>query len=87
MEASDLRHPTFRVLTFRDGRQVIAEDVETEIAARTASLRPLTSARPGTMPTATMSSCAPGRACWTGGPAPAPDGAVIVPAGVARAAL
>lgn len=35
MEASDLRHPTFRVLTFRDGRQVIAKDVETEIAART----------------------------------------------------
>ena len=35
MEVSDLRHPTFRVLTFRDGRQVIAEDVETEIAART----------------------------------------------------
>ena len=35
MEASDLNHPSFRVLTFRDGQQVIAEDVETEIAART----------------------------------------------------
>ncbi len=35
MEASDLKHPPFRVLTFRDGQQVIAEDVETEVAART----------------------------------------------------
>ncbi|MDN3571892.1 hypothetical protein [Methylobacterium longum] len=34
MEASDLQHPPFRVLTFRDGQQVIAEDVETEVAAR-----------------------------------------------------
>jgi hypothetical protein len=35
MEVSDLKHPPFRVLTFRDGQQVIAEDVETEVAART----------------------------------------------------
>jgi hypothetical protein len=35
MEASDLKHPPYRVLTFRDGQQVIAEDVETEVAART----------------------------------------------------
>ena len=35
MEASDLKHPPFRVLTFRDGQQVIAEDVETEVAAWT----------------------------------------------------
>jgi hypothetical protein len=35
MEASDLKHPTFRVLTFRDGQQVIVEDVETEVAAWT----------------------------------------------------
>ena len=35
MEASDLKHPPFRVLTFRDGQQVIAEDVTTEVAART----------------------------------------------------
>lgn len=35
MEASDLKHPSYRVLTFRDGQQVIAEDVETEVAART----------------------------------------------------
>lgn len=35
MEASDLKHPPFRVLTFRGGQQVIAEDAETEVAART----------------------------------------------------
>lgn len=36
MEDSDLKqHPPFRVLTYRDGHEVIAEDVETEIAART----------------------------------------------------
>lgn len=36
METSDLqRHPPFRILTFRDGQEVIAEDVETEVAART----------------------------------------------------
>ena len=35
MEASDLKHPPFRVLTFRDGQQVIAEDVATEVAAWT----------------------------------------------------
>lgn len=35
MEANDLKHPLFRVLTFRDGQQVIAEDVKTEVAART----------------------------------------------------
>ena len=35
MKASDLNHPPFRVLTFRDGQQVIAEDVTTEVAART----------------------------------------------------
>ncbi|GJE48702.1 hypothetical protein GOFOIKOB_1734 [Methylobacterium tardum] len=35
MEANDLKQPPFRVLTFRDGQQVIAEDVETEVAART----------------------------------------------------
>lgn len=36
MEASDLeKHPPFRVLTLREGREVIKEDVETEIAART----------------------------------------------------
>ncbi|MGH1572399.1 hypothetical protein ACRAWG_19080 [Methylobacterium sp. P31] len=34
MEASDLKNPPFRVLTFRDGQQVTAEDVETEVAAR-----------------------------------------------------
>ena len=31
MEANDLKHPLFRVLTFRDGQQVIAEDVKTEV--------------------------------------------------------
>ncbi|WP_244019058.1 hypothetical protein [Methylobacterium sp. J-048] len=36
MEASDLKqHPPFRVITFRDEQEVISEDVETEIAART----------------------------------------------------
>ena len=36
MEASDLKdHPPFRVITFRDGQEVISEDVETEVAART----------------------------------------------------
>jgi hypothetical protein len=35
MEASDLKNRSFRVLTFRDGQQVIAEDVATEVAART----------------------------------------------------
>jgi hypothetical protein len=35
MEANGLKHPPFRVLTFRDGQQMIAEDVETEVAART----------------------------------------------------
>jgi hypothetical protein len=35
VEANDLKHPLFRVLTFRDGQQVIAEDVKTEVAART----------------------------------------------------
>jgi hypothetical protein len=35
MEASDLQHTPFRILTFRDGQRVIAEDVETEVAAWT----------------------------------------------------
>ncbi|AWN37208.1 hypothetical protein [Methylobacterium radiodurans] len=35
MEADDLRGASFRVLTYRDGRQVICESVETEVAART----------------------------------------------------
>ena len=36
MEASDLnQHPPYRVITFRDAQEVIAEDVETEVAART----------------------------------------------------
>lgn len=35
MEADGLKHPPFRGLTFRDGQQIIAEDVETEVAART----------------------------------------------------
>lgn len=35
MEANDLTHPPFRVLTYRDGREIIAEDVRTEVAART----------------------------------------------------
>jgi bacterioferritin (cytochrome b1) len=36
VEASDLKqHPPFRVITSRDGHEVISEDVETEIAART----------------------------------------------------
>jgi len=36
VEASDLKQrPPFRVTTFRDGHEVISEDVETEIAART----------------------------------------------------
>lgn len=35
MEACDLKRPLFRVLTFRDGQQVIVEHVETEVAART----------------------------------------------------
>lgn len=34
MEASDLKQPPFRVLTFREGQQVIAEDVASEVAAR-----------------------------------------------------
>jgi uracil-DNA glycosylase len=34
MEASDLKRLPSRVLTFRDEQQVIAEDVETELAAR-----------------------------------------------------
>lgn len=36
MEDSDLnRRPPYRVVTFRDDQEVIAEDVETEVAART----------------------------------------------------
>ena len=35
MEADDLQGAAFRVLTFRDGQQVICESVETEVAART----------------------------------------------------
>ncbi|MGU3668819.1 hypothetical protein ACLBX9_31955 [Methylobacterium sp. A49B] len=36
MEASDLEcRPPFRVMTFRDDQEVISEDVETELAART----------------------------------------------------
>lgn len=35
MEASDLKqHPPFRVLTYREGQEIIAEDVETDVAAR-----------------------------------------------------
>lgn len=34
MEADNLKIPPFRVLTFRDGREVIAETVETPEAAR-----------------------------------------------------
>jgi bacterioferritin (cytochrome b1) len=36
METSDLKcRPPFRVIIFRDNREVISEDVETEVAART----------------------------------------------------
>lgn len=36
MEASDLKcRPPFRVVTFRDSQEVLSEDVETEVAART----------------------------------------------------
>jgi bacterioferritin (cytochrome b1) len=36
MEASNLKQrPPFRVITFRDDQEVISEDVETEVAART----------------------------------------------------
>ena len=35
MEVSDMKNPPFCVFTYRDGQQVLAEDVETDIAART----------------------------------------------------
>lgn len=35
MEADDLQHPSFRVLTYRDGQEVISETVASEVAART----------------------------------------------------
>ena len=35
MEADDLQNALFRVLTYRDGHQVICESVETDLAART----------------------------------------------------
>jgi hypothetical protein len=35
VEADDLQGASFRVLTFRDGQQVICESVETDVAART----------------------------------------------------
>ncbi len=35
MEADDLQGASYRVLTYRDGQQVICESVETEVAART----------------------------------------------------
>ncbi|WP_289016071.1 hypothetical protein [uncultured Methylobacterium sp.] len=35
MGADDLQNEFFRVLTFRDGQQVVSESVETEVAART----------------------------------------------------
>ncbi|GEP07626.1 hypothetical protein [Methylobacterium oxalidis] len=34
MEADDLQHPSFRVLTYRDGQEVISETVASEAAAR-----------------------------------------------------
>jgi hypothetical protein len=34
MEADDLKSPPFRVLTYRDGQEVITETVETPEAAR-----------------------------------------------------
>ena len=34
MEANDLKPPPFRIVTFRDGQEIIAEDIETEVAAR-----------------------------------------------------
>jgi hypothetical protein len=35
VEADNLQGASFRVLTYRDGQQVICESVETEVAART----------------------------------------------------
>ncbi|ACL63234.1 hypothetical protein [Methylobacterium nodulans] len=34
MEADDLKSPSFRILTYRDGQDVITETVETPEAAR-----------------------------------------------------
>jgi len=35
MEAEDLQHPPFQILTYRDGQQIIVETVATEVAAQT----------------------------------------------------
>lgn len=34
MEVSDMKNPPFCVFTFRDGQEILSEDVETNIAAR-----------------------------------------------------